>query len=193
MSQTDRSRFTHHPHTLNARTHAHARTARSFACAAAKQASPRASKRRRTRARSPQPSQGEAKSSLLHRDRDGRQAACANENARKARQRHPRQSIPRTPQRGAGRAGYYSSQFPLGHTLCMYVACRSLLFASPTVHTACCCCCSPNHHHDLPSIGCLHMHYEFKADGRAGGSFAHAPVRDIPIVLRAAALSWCDL
>lgn len=65
-------------HTLNARTPTRELHARSPAGEQAL-ASPRASKRRRTRARSPQPSQGEAKSSLLHRDRDGRQAACANE------------------------------------------------------------------------------------------------------------------
>ena len=186
---TDGSRFTHHPHPE--RTHAHARTARSFALA-----SPRASKRRRTRARSPQPSQGEAKSSLLHRDRDGRQAACANENARKARQSLlGNQSHAR---RKEGQAGLAVTRPNDSHSdipsACMLHAAR---------------CCSPpllhilplpaagspkNHHHHLPPFDRVPAHaLRVQSGWPRWRQLAHAPVRDVLIVLRAAALSWCDL
>lgn len=168
---TDSSRFTHHPHTptLNARTPTRELHARSPARQALELRSAVVP------ARSPQPSEpAKAKRSslLLHRDRNG---SVRERNARKARQ--GRQSIPRTPQRGAGRAAC-STQFPpLRRTLCVCVrAAVRLPYILPAAAG------SPNHQ-QLPSIGCLHMHYEFKADGRAGGS-SPTHLSETSIVLR---------
>lgn len=156
-------------HTLNARTPTRELHARSPARQALELRSAVVP------ARSPQPSEpAKAKRSslLLHRDRNG---SVRERNARKARQ--GRQSIPRTPQRGAGRAAC-STQFPpLRRTLCVCVrAAVGLPYILPTAAG------SPNHQ-QLPSIGCLHMHYEFKADGRAGGS-SPTHLSETSIVLR---------
>ena len=122
---TDSSRFTHHPHTptLNARTPTRELHARSPARQALELRSAVVP------ARSPQPSEpAKAKRSSLrlHRDRNG---SVRERNARKARQ--GRQSIPRTPQRGAGRAGQLAR--PNFHHSDVHSACVCVpLFASPT-------------------------------------------------------------
>jgi hypothetical protein len=196
---TDRSRFTHHPHPE--RTHAHARTARSFACWGASLSQPSSfeapsyPRAQPTAQRASHLAKAKQSSLLhrLHRDRNGRQlAACANENARKARQRTGNQSHARR-KRGAGRAGYYSPQFPLGHTP-LHVCCMPLAAVRRPYCTYCLLLLLVSEPPPRPPFDRVPAHaLRVQSGWPRWRELAHAPVRDIPIVLRAAALSWCDL
>ena len=138
-------------------------------------------------ARSPQPSQGEAKlPAASHRDRNGRQRARTKTHAKHGKagnQSHAR--------RKEGQAGQLTRpNFHPDIQYTVHVWCVPLLFASPTVHTYCLVLLLS----EPPRASPIHRVPVHALRVRSGWprwrELSHAPVRNIPSCCGAV---WCDL
>jgi hypothetical protein len=170
--------------TLNARTPTRELHARSLACLPKKPLSFQAPSYPRS---PPQLGQGKANQScpaaLLHRDRNGTSPARARTKRTQASTAKQAGNLAINPTHAAKRGKQGKSllvpistpAYALHVCVCVCVCACAYCTAAAVRRPYILYCLAARWLSEpprapVPSVGCLHMHYEFKADGRAGGS-----------------------